>query len=224
MTIASNRYFSFWQPIQYRDIVEEIPEQPLWQQTPKKWKKWRIVEGRVGVAWGEAEDIDQFYTPVPSRAGGGAEGMVQRYIPAHTPPRAEKIRGRKLGWRVFCNTWENEVKDEIDALLVKARDKDWDGNDALPLTPDVGKVALQFVSRIPLHISKPDVDVTPFGEIGFDWFAKNIVFSVNIGPHGEIAFAGRFYKTRVRGNEQWQGELPEFVDCCFERLIEAKTS
>ena len=114
------------------------------------------------------------------------------------------------------------LKQRVSSLLKKADKEGWDGEDAARLNEKTVKVAQELVDRFPIqvvHDGAPDVDVTPHGEVDFDWVVdKNTMLTVSILPSKEIAFSGLFHDARVNGREPWKGVLPQFVNCCFERL------
>ena len=105
---------------------------------------------------------------------------------------------------------------------MKAGREGWDGEGAAKLETEIVRIAQGLVDRFPLHVmygDAPDVDVTPHGEVDFDWVVdRNRMLTVSVLPSKEIAFSGLFRGARVNGREPWQGVLPQFVNCCFERL------
>lgn len=111
------------------------------------------------------------------------------------------------------------LKTEVYGLLKTAGTYNWDGDGALAVTPEIVSVAQKFVDKLPSHLGEPDVSATPQGEVDFDWVINSdVMLTVSIGASNEIAFAGLFHGARLNGREPWTGVLPQFVDCCFERL------
>lgn len=117
------------------------------------------------------------------------------------------------------------LKQEVGELLVGAGTENWDGEGALALQHDTVAVAQELIDRFPHYIGAPDVAATPHGEVDFDWvISREVMLTVSVGPSTEIAFAGLFQGTRLNGSEPWNGVLPHFVQCCFERLREAQSA
>lgn len=116
----------------------------------------------------------------------------------------------------------SSLKERVSSLLEKAGKEGWDGEGAARLEGETVKVAQELVDRFPVHVvhgHAPDVDVTPHGEVDFDWVVdRDRMLTVSVLPSKEIAFSGLFHGARVNGCESWSGTLPQFVDCCFERL------
>ena len=112
------------------------------------------------------------------------------------------------------------LKEEIDRVLEYAGKKNWDGEDALPITTKVVKLAHEVISQFPFgRIAMPDVVATPHGEIDFDWvLEQNTMLTVSAAPGNIVAFAGTFPVADITGKEKWTGELPHFLNCCFELL------
>ena len=112
------------------------------------------------------------------------------------------------------------LKQEVKGLLEKAGKPNWDGEDALAVTPKTVSIAQKLIDKFPLtQIGKPDVNATPHGEVDFDWFVdRDAMLTVSVSLSGEIAFAGLFGKAQIHNSEKWEGALPELLDCCFEQL------
>ena len=122
-------------------------------------------------------------------------------------------------------THSAEIVTEIAALIERCGGRDWDGAGARPVHLDTIRVAQKFADRLP-RIDPPDVSATPHGEIDFDWcVARDQMLTVSVGPppDHEIAFAGLFGETRIRGREPWAGKVPHFVQCCFEMVARVTT-
>lgn len=116
----------------------------------------------------------------------------------------------------------SSLKRKVFSLLKKASKEGWDGEGATKLESETVEVAQELVDRFPIHVmyrEAPDVDVTPHGEVDFDWvIGRDRMLTVSVLPSREIAFSGLFRGARVNGREPWEGTLPPLVNCCFERL------
>ena len=116
------------------------------------------------------------------------------------------------------------LKQEVHGLLEEAGTEDWDGEGALALDPETVTIARKLIDHFPTHVVRPDVAATPHGEVDFDWvISQDVMLTVSVCPSGEIAFAGLFHDARLNGREPWTDALPQFVDCCFERLRESQS-
>ena len=123
----------------------------------------------------------------------------------------------------YPNEERVSLKREVHGLLEDAGTKDWDGEGALALALETVDIAQKLIDEFPTHVGRPDVNATPHGEVDFDWVIdRNMMLTVSVGPSKEIAFTGLFHGTRLNGCEPWKGKLPQFVNCCFERLCEAQ--
>lgn len=112
----------------------------------------------------------------------------------------------------------------INKLLETAGRADWDGEDALAVTPETVRLAEKLAELFPGFAEPPDVSASPHGEIDFDWCAsKNVMLTVCVCPSGEIAFAGLFNGSEIHGQEPWaEGDpLPRSVKTCFDTLRES---
>ena len=117
-------------------------------------------------------------------------------------------------------TLEREpLKQDVHALLDCAGIDNWDGEGAVALDRETVGIAQALVDRLPSYVSRPDVAATPHGEVDFDWVVdRDAMLTVSATPSKDIVFAGLFNGARLNGREPWDGSLPHFVRCCFERL------
>jgi len=123
----------------------------------------------------------------------------------------------------YPNEERTSLKREVHSLLEDAGNEDWDGEGALALAPETADLAQKLIDEFPPHVSRPNVNATPHGEVDFDWVIdRDVMLTVSVGPSKEIAFVGLFHGARLNGCEPWEGMLPQFVNYCFERLREAQ--
>ena len=112
------------------------------------------------------------------------------------------------------------LKREVHSLLEDAGIEDWDSKGALALALETVAIAKKLIDEFPPHVGRPDIAATPHGEVDFNWVIdRDVMLTVSVGPSKEIAFAGLFHGARLNGCEPWKGTLPQFVNCCFERLL-----
>lgn len=124
---------------------------------------------------------------------------------------------------MYLDTERASLKCEVGNLLKDAGTEDWNGEGTLALAPETVALAKKLIDAFPSHIGRPDVNATPHGEVDFDWVIdRDVMLTISVGPSKEIAFAGLFHSARLNGCESWKGKLPQFVNCCFERLCEAQ--
>ncbi len=124
---------------------------------------------------------------------------------------------------MYPDTERASLKREVGNLLKDAGTEDWNGEGALALAPKTVAIAQKLIDAFPPHIGRPDVNATPHGEVDFDWVIdRDVMLTISVDPSKEIAFAGLFHSARLNGCEPWKGKLPQFVNCCFERLCEAQ--
>lgn len=134
-----------------------------------------------------------------------------------TVPSSYGLRGPK------SDKWKHELKSEVTALFSEAGNPNWDGEDAVALTSETVKLALEVIDSFPADVDKPDVRATPHGEVSFEWEVNpKVMFSIGVIPSGNVAFVGFFPDSRLRGNKKWNGRLPHLANCGFELLREAQ--
>lgn len=115
------------------------------------------------------------------------------------------------------------IKRAVNKLLETAGRENWDGEDALAVAPETVRLAEKLADLFPGSVEPPDVSASPHGEIDFDWVSsKNVMLTLCVCPSGEIAFAGLFNGSEIRGEEPWAetDPLPHAVETCFDMLRE----
>ena len=113
------------------------------------------------------------------------------------------------------------TKLSVTELLETAGKENWDGEDALPVTPGTVQLAERFVHLLPEFIDPPHVYASPVGKINFEWFvSKDAMLTVSVCPSEEIAFAGIFDDSEIHGEKSWaEGyPLPSPIPSCFDML------
>jgi len=89
----------------------------------------------------------------------------------------------------------------VDAAARASR-PDWDGYGARPANLDSVRYAGSFLTLLPANYATPEVGVDPDGDVSLEWYASpERLFSISVSPRGELHYAGRFGKSRVRGKE-----------------------
>ena len=128
--------------------------------------------------------------------------------------------------RMDKNSYERcLLKERICELRELASNEDWDGEGAVPLNLTTVRHAVQFADCLPLNLPPPDVDVSPHGEIDFEWiFSRDAMLSVSLCPDGTIAFAVRLPEERTRSTAIWSGDVPISLDAAFKGLRSVLTT
>lgn len=97
---------------------------------------------------------------------------------------------------------------------------DWDAYGAEPVLFESYENAKRFARALPFLFSSPEVSAEPDGEITFEWYSTPTrVFSVSVGPHNELNYAGLFGASRTYGTEVFHDEIPEVILSHIKRAI-----
>lgn len=179
-------------------------------------KQTQVFQGKILSVGHEPEaqyPMDTFIRAFdPYRRLGSSEKNFTYVLLGTHAPQDETRSG-------YHDAVRRRLKNEIRLLLKDAGVENWDGEGALALSSDTVDIAQRLVDSFPNDIGIPEVTATPQGEVDFDWDVDDeTMLTVSVGPSNEIAFTGLFQNARLRGSEPWANVLPEFVNCCFERL------
>ena len=109
--------------------------------------------------------------------------------------------------RGSASDWLPVVYATLRAIQSDCTAPNWDGTGALPVTTETielaGEIASALYKMLPPSVPVPDIIPEADGEICMSWYTDaRQLFSLSIGAHGIINFAGQFGKTG--GRHGWQ--------------------
>jgi len=101
-----------------------------------------------------------------------------------------------------------ELKRQIRDIASKAKEENWDGDNAAAVPPSAVQHALQLADLLPADIVDPEVTPTPHGEIDFDWMnADREMLTLGVDANGEVAWAAELNSASGRGILKEMNEL-----------------
>lgn len=100
-----------------------------------------------------------------------------------------------------------KVRSTVAAILTiseRAARADWDGHGGKPANWDSVLHAINVAKRLASDVPEPEISIDPDGEVAMEWHrAPRLVFSVSVGPRGELTYAGLFGRNKVHGLETY---------------------
>ena len=98
----------------------------------------------------------------------------------------------------------NSIESSIRNLLEVSGEKNWNGEDADPVTRGAVDAALKVAAMLPDGIESPEIYADPYGNVEFDWNLENgTMFTISVGDSGKITVSGLSPgKARLRGLEE----------------------
>ncbi len=118
---------------------------------------------------------------------------------------------------------QNECKRTIQKFLNCYGERNWDGENADPVTPESVSAALRVVEELPSDVEAPELSVDPEGNIEFDWHLDNgTMFTISVGSTGDVAISGLYLgEAKLTGMEEDSNGNPlTLLRCGLEWLIE----
>ncbi len=116
-----------------------------------------------------------------------------------------------------------EYKKTLQGLLEIAGERNWDGENADPVTLETVETALTVVEELPSTVDAPEISADPEGNIEFDWHLDNgTMFTISVGPIGDVAISGLYLgKAKLTGMEEDSKGTPlNLLQCGLEWLIQ----
>ena len=136
---------------------------------------------------------------------------------------------RPVVWSQFRqltnSTSENQkiCESAIQKLLETAGEKNWDGEDADPVSQSAVDAALKVAAMLSDSVETPEIAADPHGNVEFDWNLENgTMFTISARHSGEIAISGlNPEKARLRGlEENSEGDSVCLLSCGLNWLVE----
>jgi hypothetical protein len=151
--------------------------------------------------------ISYSYEPVSQ----SSEELTRRWAEAR-----DFLRGSASDWTPIVDAARRAIRSECSQ-------ENWDGEGALPVSDQVIAVAEKVVGAlfelIPKGTPAPELVPEADGEICISWAVDaGKLFSMSVGSHGKINFAGQFgNEGGIHGWRPIDEESPSFLD---ESLLE----
>jgi hypothetical protein len=143
-------------------------------------------------------------------------------------PTAAIVREKELGIEREAPGFFAKLHAGVASLLAAAADSavyDWDGYGAAPVDASAVRHAAQLLREVLLVASEiPQVTIDPDGEVALEWrSSRHRVFSVSVGPSGELTYAGLFDGSKVHGVETRMVDgLPREIRAGIQRVYTAR--
>ncbi len=113
-----------------------------------------------------------------------------------------------LGFRNRADT----LCQELAAIAGECRLPNWDGQGAVPVSPDTLRHAQRFVNSLPSGIFGASVGVEPDGHMTLEWYRDpHWTLSVSVSPESNLYYAALFGASDVRGREVFQDDVPDLI-------------
>jgi hypothetical protein len=135
-----------------------------------------------------------------------AEGFSEDSM--YLKQRFDEVREARKVSRYWSATLD-ETLENLALLKQECAEPGWDGYDAQPVSEETLERVVAFLRALPESIPVPDLVPEPDGEVSVDWQrGPRRVFSVSIGPHGRLSYAGLLGANRWHGVELFFGAVP----------------
>jgi hypothetical protein len=154
------------------------------------------------------------------------EGFLSTHTDRGVSEEAKEIRTRvehvleDLLQSVSLGGWYRDAVSALYHIASQSSVPNWDGYGAMQVSPLAVAQAFRFLRTLPSTLQTPDLSVDPDGEISFEWYLEpRRVFSISVGPHGELSYAGLFGRSDAHGTEYFGDELPKPIMDNLSRLF-----
>ncbi len=103
----------------------------------------------------------------------------------------------------------DEALDDLAGLKQECREPGWDGYRAKSVNAETLEQVVAFLRALPENVPVPDLVPEPDGEVSVEWQnGPRRVFSVSLGPHERLSYAGLLGANRWHGVDLFFGTVP----------------
>ena len=107
---------------------------------------------------------------------------------------------------------EQVLRDELAETWEECSQPDWDGYNALPVTPDSFANAERLLLSLPLGTELPSIGAIPSGHISLEWHhSRRRTLTVTVDEDGDLHYAALLGPGRVCGTEPFFDETPQII-------------
>jgi hypothetical protein len=103
--------------------------------------------------------------------------------------------------------------DELCSVADECKDRNWDGQGAMPVSHEAYWAAFRFIENLPLDIPEFTVGAEPDGHITLEWYrSPHQTLSISVSPEAELHYAALMGPRRTRsGTEPFLSDVPDAI-------------
>ena len=134
------------------------------------------------------------------------------YIKVNKPIRKEEL----AKWQRLSDKLKT-----LNEVYQKCSVENWDGYDAVPISPNAYSEATEVLKMLPSTLPMPEISPEPAGEIALEWYkSKDWIFVISLRGKRTITYAGLFgEKNKTYGTECFEVSLPNIILRSIHRLF-----
>ncbi len=117
-----------------------------------------------------------------------------------------------------------ELLLEIERLEHDCRERNWDGEDADPVSSETLEIARSFLDQLSDKAISEDLflEASPFGDIEFEWVPHDdVMLTIIILTSGEIGVSYWISDDRDTNRELWEGTIPDSASDAIRKMLDA---
>ena len=102
------------------------------------------------------------------------------------------------------------LRTEVTQAANRCSAPNWDGNNAVAVSPATVDVASRFIDSFPADVPLPTVIPEPDGQLNFEWYREpRKLLSVSVGTNGTLYWAALIGSEDPRGSIQCGSVSPD---------------
>src|SRR5437667_5753565 len=107
---------------------------------------------------------------------------------------------------------DRRIFDDLCSAADTAREPDWDGYGAEPVSQEAFTLAYRFAESVPLGTPSPAITAEPYGQLAFEWYrSPHRTLSVSVSPEGDLHYSALLGPNKAYGTEVFFGEPPRAI-------------
>lgn len=112
--------------------------------------------------------------------------------------------------------------DDLFGVYNACKEANWDGQGALPVSPQTLHRVCQFLQALPARIPTASAGAEPDGSLTLEWYrCADCLLSVSIDAVGELHYAAMLGSRRHYGTEFFVDEVPSNILSLIRQVLPA---
>lgn len=114
---------------------------------------------------------------------------------------------------------------KLNEVFVEAKEQDWDGNNAEPVSDSTYYNATRLLTVLPENLPAPEISPDNDGYIEFEWYKNGRSFSLYVTDSNLVLYAGFYGKEdRLSGRFNYEDVFPSRAERLAKDIYEEETA
>ncbi|MBE8233529.1 MAG: hypothetical protein HAW67_07300 [Endozoicomonadaceae bacterium] len=144
------------------------------------------------------------------------------YVSCFQPMRENMVEANDLVKPITMLSDKDRLQLEIKSIMQECSSDGWDGYDAKPIDIDSIQNVVEFIKKLPHHISYPEPLPEPNGDLTMVWRQHGYHLVIGIDNERKIAWGGTSPEGHIYGDVVFKNDIPEEIISLLDSIHRAR--